>query len=984
MNKWKQRSRRILSFLLILGFIGAMIGHSQITAAAAEAPELQKDADVTAVRELLIGLPSPEELRNLGPEQEAAALTQLQAAIDAYESLDEGQKELLTGADAQLKALMDYFTEPSVPLAATDQQIKDAWDAMTAAMENWNAEVDLSGFNLTEENIKCILPDVVQDNPDLFYVLDCTYFTAADRTVMKCQFSYNSQYNRDSVAEYRAAIDRVFAEVIDSAMNDEQKATALHDYLVQHTVYDQNANNNLGIEKRNAYEALVNGVGVCQGYTLAYAALLEKAGIEVGYCKSRSMNHIWNYVKLNGNWYHADLTYDDATASSQVGETGYVKHTYFLLSDAAMQNASHSWEPNGTTCNDTSYDNSWHKTAPISESAIYAVDGNSYYLKGKTVDNAPTTIYQGASLIKRAANGTETQMASFDIEGLGNGWPMYSTNFSRLSCTKGFLYFNVGNSIYAFHPSTNIVPEEIYRYEDTSNRIVTGLLADGNKLTLEIYNPQTQAIEEKIQVPVFSLTASENKVQVGYTTAPVLTANPLATGFTWSKLGANGSWETISGATGSSYTLEAGLPAGSYRYRVDAALNGRAVSAEIDITVTDQKSQNNFTFSEKSKTATYGDSVFPLSVQGAVDGSSVSYSSSDPSVASIDPATGKVTVKKAGSIVITAIASETAEYLEARSTCRLTVVPKTLTWDVSGLKAEDRLDLIKDGIATISGELKLTGILEKDKGAVRFMCPASKLAGVYGTVAAGSQKVTLSWKSTQDIPALQGDGSENYILPANLPEIRGTIRTTDETTFKTNVEKGISRVPDSFKDKENLNTPDKIEKEIKQKLQGHFSGIKTENIAVYDVELLVNINGLGWQKATKDNFPSGGLSITLPYPSGTRKNTHDFVVAHMFTEDMNGFRAGDIEYPSVTKTNSGITFKVYGLSPVAIGWKDIKSNSSGGGNNTSSASGNSIKAPRTGDTSPIMPYVVLSLAASGTITGLYLSTKKRKADHCYQ
>ena len=201
--------------------------------------------------------------------------------------------------------------------------------------------------------MKRIWPDVAQDNPDLFYVLNYTYFTTPDGIVQKCQFTYNTQYNQNSVAEYNAAIDKAFAEVIGNNMTVEQKATALHDYLVQHMVYDQNANNNLGIEKRNAYEALVNGIGVCQGYTLAYAALLNRAGIEVDYCKSRSMNHIWNYVKLDGKWYHADLTYDDATASSQTGETGHVKHTYFLLSDTAMRNASHDWEANDITCDDT-------------------------------------------------------------------------------------------------------------------------------------------------------------------------------------------------------------------------------------------------------------------------------------------------------------------------------------------------------------------------------------------------------------------------------------------------------------------------------------------------------------------------------------------------------------------------------------------------------------------------------------------------------
>lgn len=213
-------------------------------------------------------------------------------------------------------------------------------------------------------------------------------------------------------------------------------------------------------------------------------------------------------------------------------------------------------------------------------------------------------------------------------------------------------------------------------------------------------------------------------------------------------------------------------------------------------------------------------------------------------------------------------------------------------------------------------------------------------------------------------------------MPANLPDIQGNIRTEDETIFRTEVENGISKVPDSFKNKEHLNTPEKIEKEIKLKLQEKFSEIKAANIVVYDVELLININGFGWEKATKDNFPAQGLLITLPYPSGTGKDTHNFAVTHMFTEDMNGCRAGEVEHPAVTKTDDGIRFKVYGLSPIAVGWQEVKSGSSQGGGSSSSA--NTVKSPRTGDISPVMLYVLLLTAASGTLIALSFKTKKNR------
>lgn len=800
MIKWKKNSKKMFVFLLILAFIGSTVNHMRLTAVAAEAEAAPGTTDSTAKEDA--GQPKcicktqcTEEARDVNcsvckedlsacsgenpteqPDEDADVNKDGNVDKDGAGDLkdpaglpagtDKAAED--TGADEKPEKLLEGSRVSSVK-AATDEQVNAAWDAMTAAMVNWDSEIDLSGYNLTADDMGRIWPDVAQDNPDLFYVLDYTYFTSQDGIVQKCRFTYNTQYNQDSVARYRAAIDKAFAEVIEGGMTDEQKATALHDYLIQHMVYDQNANNNLGVEKRNAYEALVNGVGVCQGYTLAYAALLKEAGIEVDYCKSKSMNHIWNYVKLDGRWYHADLTYDDATAGSQVGETGYVKHTYFLLSDSAMGNASHEWEANAITCNDTRYDNSWHKTAPLNESAIYTADGASYYLRGNTVAGAPTTISSGASLIKRDSGG-ESIVGSFEIENLGNGWPMYPMNFSRLSLSKGVLYFNVGNSVYSFDPSKNTAPEKIYQYEDTDKRIVTGLLVSGDMMTLEIYNPNTSKIDDKLNVPV----------------------------------------------------------------------------------------------------------------------------------------------------------------------------PK-----------------------------------EPEE-----------------------------------------------------PE--------DKNEFKIEMETGISKVPDSFKDKEQLNTPEKIEQQIKLKLQEKVSGIAETDIAVYDVKLLVNVNGTGWQEVTKEHFPSDGLAVTLPYPADTGKDTHDYAAAHMFTADMNGFHAGDVEFPEVTKTEKGIEFKVKGLSPVAIGWQEINGGSGGdndnsgsdndntggdnngsggnggnndgntgtgnnntgngsnngsgnGGNNTGSNGNNNssnntsvrsaAQAPVTGDFSPIMRYVLFAAAALGVL--LVVSVRMmRKRENC--
>ena len=110
--------------------------------------------------------------------------------------------------------------------------------------------------------------------------------------------------------------------------------------------------------------------------------------------------------------------------------------------------------------------------------------------------------------------------------------------------------------------------------------------------------------------------------------------------------------------------------------------------------------------------------------------------------------------------------------------------------------------------------------------------------------------------------------------------------------------------------------------------------------------------------------------VTLPYPGGTGRYTHNFAVAHMFGESLFGHTSGTVEVPSVTKTDNGIRFRVTGLSPIAVSW----TNGAGGRvNGTSSSSGNAVQrllGAQTGDDSPILLYV--GLAAGCTLLLLIL------------
>lgn len=52
--------------------------------------------------------------------------------------------------------------------------------------------------------------------------------------------------------------------------------------------------------EHTAYGVLVNGEGVCDGYSRAYQDLLGRVGITSVVVESRPMYHAWNMVSLGG------------------------------------------------------------------------------------------------------------------------------------------------------------------------------------------------------------------------------------------------------------------------------------------------------------------------------------------------------------------------------------------------------------------------------------------------------------------------------------------------------------------------------------------------------------------------------------------------------------------------------------------------------------------------------------------------------------
>lgn len=105
------------------------------------------------------------------------------------------------------------------------------------------------------------------------------------------------------------------------------KALWLHDWLLDQLEYDKS------LKWSSAESALTRELGTCQSYESAYAKLLTAAGIENSETRDTYDGHTWNAMKLDGQWYQTDCTWDD---SSDNWYSFDQRHLYFGLTDELM------------------------------------------------------------------------------------------------------------------------------------------------------------------------------------------------------------------------------------------------------------------------------------------------------------------------------------------------------------------------------------------------------------------------------------------------------------------------------------------------------------------------------------------------------------------------------------------------------------------------------------------------------------------------
>lgn len=153
-------------------------------------------------------------------------------------------------------------------------------------------------------------------------------------------------------------VNNIIKSIITDDMSELEKEKAVYDWLTSEVEYDHRHYDIPNAAPRKSYEpygAIVDGRAVCLGFATAFQLFMDVLDVEcitvVGAAFSSREDHAWNMVKINGEWYCTDATWDAGAHPDY--------YNYFNVSSDYMAMTGHQWDYEAYPVSYSENDGSW-------------------------------------------------------------------------------------------------------------------------------------------------------------------------------------------------------------------------------------------------------------------------------------------------------------------------------------------------------------------------------------------------------------------------------------------------------------------------------------------------------------------------------------------------------------------------------------------------------------------------------------------------
>lgn len=227
---------------------------------------------------------------------------------------------------------------------------RKAYDAIVEGIRSFSSSVAVNfSQSMYREDITTVLQTIKYDHPELYY------FSMESFSSKEVFLKYVMSQSEVEAANQK--IERAvqkYLDKIDSSMSAYDAALRLHIQLIENIDYDSIALKRQKLkggpsmdeidELRTIYGVFLNNTAVCEGYARAMQYLLQCCGIEcaecAGYIKEnngdRGEPHAWNILKIDGDYYYLDTTWDDSSNTAQMVKNDSVGFDYFCITTEEM------------------------------------------------------------------------------------------------------------------------------------------------------------------------------------------------------------------------------------------------------------------------------------------------------------------------------------------------------------------------------------------------------------------------------------------------------------------------------------------------------------------------------------------------------------------------------------------------------------------------------------------------------------------------
>lgn len=170
------------------------------------------------------------------------------------------------------------------------------------------------------------------DHPEVFWLTGYKYryYKDSPNLIFVPEYLFEKEKVKEHQKAMKARVEKLVRPAKD--FTEWEKEKYVHDFICKNVQYDK-------LKKAYSHEIigpLGQGVGVCEGIAKAVKVLLDALGVwcVIAICgnnpdKGIKYRHTWNIVRINGEYYHLDVTFDN-TLGKDVKE---LRYDYFNLDD---------------------------------------------------------------------------------------------------------------------------------------------------------------------------------------------------------------------------------------------------------------------------------------------------------------------------------------------------------------------------------------------------------------------------------------------------------------------------------------------------------------------------------------------------------------------------------------------------------------------------------------------------------------------------